>query len=104
MSDSEFFREATIQIHRSLDIATAMGRCLPVLQRTMGLFLYDRELATLRLIAHATDEGGERLDRGLGPVMPSPAMPRPAGSAGPPKRAHCRTADPPSTATAKSWT
>lgn len=68
MSDSEFFREATLCIHSSLQIETAMDRCLGVLRRfmpasRMGLFLYDDELGALRLIARATDDGGERLDR-----------------------------------------
>ena len=68
MHDSDFFRQATLQLHSSLEIEVALGRCLPVLRRCMpaarmGLFLYDRERATLRLIARATSEGGERIDR-----------------------------------------
>ena len=68
MNESDFFRQATLELHSSLAIDTALARCLPVLRRFMpasriGLFLYDRQQATLRLIARATSQGGERLDR-----------------------------------------
>lgn len=68
MDDHDFFQRASHAIHSSLDVETAMARCLPVLQevmpaRRMWLFLFDPSAQTLRLIAQAVDGHGERFDQ-----------------------------------------
>jgi transcriptional regulator with GAF, ATPase, and Fis domain len=68
MDENDFFQRASHAIHSSLDVETAMARCLPVLQevmpaRRMWLFLFDPAASTLRLIAQAVDGHGERFDQ-----------------------------------------
>jgi transcriptional regulator with GAF, ATPase, and Fis domain len=66
IDEKDFFREATLKICGSLEIETAMWRCLlyirnfiPVSQ--LNLHLYDQSLGMVETIAHTTPEGGKLL-------------------------------------------
>jgi len=59
IDESEFFREATLRICGSLEIETAMQRCLTYLARylpatNMSFHIYDRELGIVETVAMAT--------------------------------------------------
>ena len=64
--ESDFFREATLRICGSLDIETAMHRCLKYLCRFLPathlcFHIYDRELGIVETVAMATMEGGQAM-------------------------------------------
>lgn len=59
MDQALFFKEITLNICRSLDIAKGMQACLPIIRRAMPadeimLHFYDPDLDCIRLIARAT--------------------------------------------------
>lgn len=59
IDESQFFREATLRICGSLEIASAMQRCLQYLSHflpatSMSFHIYDRELGIVETIATAT--------------------------------------------------
>ena len=66
IDDSEFFREATLRICGSLDIESAMQRCLRYLSRHLPasrlcFHIYDRELGIVETIAMATVDGSQAM-------------------------------------------
>ncbi len=68
VDENVFFREATMRICSSLEIETAMQRCMAFLQDyipadEMYLHLYERGLGALRTIAGATPSEGKKLDQ-----------------------------------------
>lgn len=63
IDESEFFREATLRICSSLEIETAMQKCLQYLVRFLPatrlcFHVYNRELGIVETIAQATTESG----------------------------------------------
>ncbi len=65
---NDFFRQITLRISSSLDIETAMSRCIEYLSSFMPademyMGLYEHELGVLRSIARATAVEGEVLDQ-----------------------------------------
>jgi hypothetical protein len=74
VDENEFFRRMTMRICSSLDIETAMWRCMQVLQEfipadEMYLHLYDSGLGAMRTIAGATVSEGRKMDR-ITPLPP----------------------------------
>jgi transcriptional regulator with GAF, ATPase, and Fis domain len=74
IDENEFFRRMTMRICSSLDIETAMWRCMQVLQEfipsdEMYLHLYDSGLGAMRTIAGATVSEGRKMDR-ITPLPP----------------------------------
>ncbi len=66
ISESEFFREATLRICGSLEIESAMQRCLQYLSRFLPathlcFHIYDRELGIVETIAMATAESSRAM-------------------------------------------
>lgn len=66
--EKTFFIEATMNICRHLEIESAMAACLKTLQQVMpadGLYLQflDKDFDALRVLAKATNDGGEKVDR-----------------------------------------
>jgi transcriptional regulator with GAF, ATPase, and Fis domain len=66
IDESEFFRNATLRICGSLEIESAMQRCLRYLARflpatRLSFHLYDRELGIVETIAQATVESGRAM-------------------------------------------
>ena len=64
--ESDFFREATLRICSSLEIETAMQRCLKYLCRFLPashlcFHIYDREFGIVETVAMATIEGGRAM-------------------------------------------
>ncbi|HEY3276800.1 MAG TPA: sigma 54-interacting transcriptional regulator [Syntrophorhabdaceae bacterium] len=67
MDENEFFRKASIHLSSSLDIATALHRCLLFLREHMPvdvmiIWLYEESMGGLRRIAAATPEEGRNSD------------------------------------------
>ena len=67
MDDNELFRKASIHLSSSLDIATALHRCLLFLRDHMPIdimiiWLYEESMGGLRRIAAATPEEGRNSD------------------------------------------
>ncbi len=65
---NDFFRQVTLRISSSLNIETAMSRCIEYLSRFMPademyMGLFEQELGILRSIARATDTEGEVLEQ-----------------------------------------
>lgn len=63
VGESEFFREATLRICSSLEIESAMQRCLCYLSRHLpathiGFHIYDREQGIVETVAMATAQSG----------------------------------------------
>ncbi len=68
IDENDFFRKATMQICSSLEIETAMQRCVRFLKDyipvdMMFLHLYEWDLGAMRTIAMATSSQAKRLDR-----------------------------------------
>jgi transcriptional regulator with GAF, ATPase, and Fis domain len=66
IDESEFFREATLRICGSLEIESAMQRCLQYLSRylpatNMAFHIYDRDLGIVETIAMATIDSGRAM-------------------------------------------
>ena len=79
VDENHFFRQATLRICGSLDIETALHRCVGYLEQfmpadTLGLALYEQDFSVLRRIARATPSGGYKLDD----IIPIPREARPA--------------------------
>ncbi len=73
IDEDEFFRKATMQICGTLDIGTALDRCLSYLSGTLpadalSLYLFEEGLGGLRTIAEATAER-----RASNKILPLPA-------------------------------
>ena len=67
IGENEFFRQASINILSSLDVATALHRCLQCVKEFMPvdvmiLWVYEESMGGLRRIAIATPEGGRDSD------------------------------------------
>ncbi len=67
MNENEFFREATIRICGNLEIEVALLQCLKYLKgvipvESMNLSVWEPDSKSLRVIARATDSGGEKAD------------------------------------------
>jgi transcriptional regulator with GAF, ATPase, and Fis domain len=67
IDENEFFRKATVQICSSLDISTALHRCLVCIRGFMPvdmmiLWLYEESVGGLRRIAVATPDEGRNSD------------------------------------------
>jgi transcriptional regulator with GAF, ATPase, and Fis domain len=70
VDENDFFRQATMHICSTLDIETAMSRCLRYLERfmpveTLTLGLYEHGFSFLRRIAFATVSQGRKSDEVL---------------------------------------
>ena len=67
MDENEFFRQATLQILSSLDLSKAVGRCFSYLSLVIpvdciALNLYHADLASVRTLVLATQEGNKAVD------------------------------------------
>jgi len=67
MDENEFFREATLRICGNLEIEVALWECLKYLKSvipvdSMNLSVWEPDTKSLRVIARATDFGGEKTD------------------------------------------
>ena len=67
MDENSFFKEATLKICGHLEIEDTMFACLQFLEQHLpadGLYLQfiDQDLNSIRILAKATREGGEKLD------------------------------------------
>lgn len=67
IDERDFYRQATKQICSSLDLETSLHQCLVYLRdflpaSQIGVTIYEPELGALRLIAHATPDGGLKDD------------------------------------------
>jgi len=74
IDENEFFRQATLEICGSLDMKTAMRRCLGYLERVMpvsriSLHIYEIGLGAIRTILLATRDEGKEVDI-LSPLTP----------------------------------
>lgn len=67
VDENHFFRQATLRICSSLNIETALHRCVGYLAQfmpaeTLGLALYEQDFSVLRRIARGTPSDGIKLD------------------------------------------
>jgi len=74
IDENEFFRQATLEICGSLDMKTAMRRCLGYLEKVMpvsriSLHIYETGLGAIRTILLATRDEGREVDI-LSPLTP----------------------------------
>ncbi len=66
IDEKDFFRGVTLKICSSLEIETALWRCLLYIRNfipanQMNLHLYEQTLGIVETIAHATPDGGKRM-------------------------------------------
>ncbi len=67
MDENEFFRQATLRICSSLDIAKGLQECFNYISQYLPadnfyLERYEQDMSAIRIVAHANQDGYKNLD------------------------------------------